>query len=353
MQDQVAFAHKTEMPLILAENLRLRLKRAGCFAPAPISQIVHMGSVAMLYVGGYALLLSGPALPTRLLALVVLAFCSVQAGFIAHEAGHGAITRRRWLVEIIGQFFLTFLTGLCHSHFQKIHTCHHSRCNERDRDIDMQSEVFSLYPEAVGQKRSTVARFITRHQAFLIWPLVSLQGVTLKMDSIDTLRTDPRSTRIDQVVLVLHFLLWLGPPVLILGLADALLNYALVTWMIGPYLGTIFIVNHVGTRVIEPNERPPRLEQILETTRNLGSSRVADIFFGGLNNHVEHHLFPTIPSARLPAARAIVRSYCHAHDLPYRETSWLAAVKEVSVYLGQVARTANPRVAVRSGELSQ
>jgi hypothetical protein len=76
-----------------------------------------------------------------------------------------------------------------------------SHCNERDRDIDMQSDIFSLYPEANLKNTSRIERFISRYQAYLIWPLVSLQGFSLKVDSIQTLRRNPRNTRVDQVVL--------------------------------------------------------------------------------------------------------------------------------------------------------
>src|SRR5207248_5110835 len=69
--------------------------------------------------------------------------------------------------------------------------------------------------------------------------------------------------------------------------------------------------------------------QQLSTTRNLGSSRLHDFVFGGVNNHIEHHLFPSMPTARLRAARPIVRAFCHRHGLVYRETSWLAAARDV------------------------
>ena len=319
-------------------ELRSRLHAAGCFAPAPLHHALHLLFVLVLYALAYGVLLCDPGWGVRLLALLAVAFGSVQAGFIAHEAGHGALTKRPWLAKVIGQLSLTFMTALCYSHFQKIHKCHHSRCNERGADIDLESGVFSLYPEAVDDKRSAISRFITRHQAYLIWPLVSLQGLTLKIDSLETLRADPESTRLDRIFLVLHFILWFGPPIHFLGLGAAIINYAAMTWMIGPYLGTIFIVNHVGTRIIEPGDRVSRLQQILLTTRNLADTGAATLFFGGLNSHVEHHLFPTIPSARLHRARAIVKQYCMEHALAYHETTWTKAAKEVFVYLGAVAR---------------
>lgn len=325
---------------ILGIQLRNQLKRAGCFSPTPFKQVLHMAVVVSLYATGYITLLTQPDLGVRIASLVLLAFVSVQAGFIAHEAGHRAITRQRWLAVSLGQFFNTFLTALCYSHFQKIHVCHHSHCNERERDMDMQSDIISLYPEAKLKNTGRIARFITRYQAYLIWPLISLQGFTLKIDSIRTLQQNPGKTRVDQVVLGLHFLLWFGLPVYILGWTQATTNYALMTWFIGPYLGSAFLVNHIGTHVVNPGEKMPGFVQRLITTRNLGNSRAEDIYFGGMNNHIEHHLFPSIPSARLRDARQIVKAFCMQHDLQYRETSWRQATGEVFNYLNRIGRPA-------------
>jgi len=335
----------------LHRQLKHELKAAGCFAPAPLLQLSHMFVITILFAGAYILLLLEPATGVRGAALLVLAFSSVQAGYIAHEAGHGAITRKRWLATSIGQFFNTFLTALCYSHFQKIHICHHSHCNERDQDVDLQSGLFSLYPEAKEAKTSLLGRLVTRHQAYLIWPLVSLQGFTLKIDSLVTLRQNPQKTRVDQAVLVLHLLLWFGLPVYLLGFANATLNYALMTWLIGPYLGAVFLVNHIGTHVVRPGERMPSFIQKLTTTRNLGSTRVDDLFFGGLNNHVEHHIFPSIPSAHLRRARIITRRFCQQHELCYQEMSWYRAAGEVFRYLQQIARQPARSAATTSREI--
>ncbi len=322
----------------LRRQLKAELQAAGCFTVAPERAFMYMLAIIFLYCLGYGLLLTEPSSGLRVAALVLLAFTSVQAGYIAHEAGHGALTRRRWLAVAIGQCFNTLLTALCYSHFQKIHVCHHRHCNDQDRDIDMQSEIFSFYPEAKRNKRSAFGRFITRYQAWLIWPLVSLQGFSLKIDSLKTLCHNPRQTRIDQAFLAMHLLLWFGPPVFLLGFAEAALNYFLMTWFIGPYLGSVFLVNHIGTHEVRAGDGTTGFLQQLTTTRNLGDSRAADVFFGGLNHHIEHHLFPSIPTSRLREARPIVEAFCARENLAYRKTSWRYAVRDVYRYLRDVAR---------------
>lgn len=313
----------------LHRMLIAELSGAGCFRPAAARSTAYGAFILCGYAGAYATLLTAPGFALRSLALAALAFLSVHAGFLAHEALHGAITRNRLTSAWVGQIFNTLLTALCYSYFCHIHRLHHPHCNERERDPDMQSGLFSMHRQS-AQAKTGLGRLISRHQALLIWILVWLQGFSLKFDSLQFLRRNPRTTRTDQIAVLLHFALWFVPPALALGLADALLNYALMTLLIGPYLGTIFLVNHIGTRVIEPGDSISFFEQEIAVTRNVGGSRLHDFLFGGVNNHIEHHLFPSMPTARLRAARRITRAFCRAHGIAYREMSWFAAAREVT-----------------------
>ena len=321
----------------LDRELGRKLRRAGCFARRPLSHWRDAAIVLSLYSWGYVTLLNDPEWPARLLALFLLAFSSIQAGFIGHEAGHGAITASRRLATIIGQFFDSFLIALSYSHFQDIHRRHHPFCNDKQRDPDIQGAgVFSLYQESAFEKRG-LGKFVTKYQHVLIWLLVSLQGFTLKRDSVQCLLRNPRGTRFDQIALLGHFVLWFGPPVVILGPTDSIINYAIMTWFGGPYLGMIFIPNHTGMPTTSEHAKTSFMYQQLHTTRNLGTSRFEDFVFGGLNNHIEHHLFPAMPTCNLRKARGITRDFCQRHGLPYHETSWIAGAAEVATHLKNVS----------------
>ena len=265
-----------------------------------------------------------------------MAFISVHAAFVAHEAGHGAITRDRRLAGLLGQIFHSLLTGFSSTYFQHIHRLHHPHCNERAHDPDMQSAFIAMYRESALAKTG-LGRLISRYQAVLIWILIGLQGFTLKFDGLRFVGRNPRKTRLDQLFLLLHGVLWFVPPVVTLGAVDALLNYSLMTVLIGFYVGSIFVVNHIGTRVIEPDESISFFEQELSVTRNLGTSRLDDFLFGGLNNHIEHHLFPSMPTAGLRRARGITREFCRRHGLVYREMSWFAAARAVSAHFKAIS----------------
>lgn len=328
--------HSTVQRALRGERLHRMLIRelaaAGCFRPVPLRCAAYGAFIVACYAAGYATLLTTPSFGVRALAIAALAFISVHAGFMAHEAGHGAITRDRRVADLVGQVFHTLLTGLSYSYFQHIHRLHHPHCNDRGRDPDMQSEFVAMYQQSALSKTG-LGRLISQHQAFLIWILIGLQGFTLKMDGLAFLRRNPRSTRLDQLLVLLHLALWWVPPVLVLGFQDASLNYGLMTMLIGFYTGCIFLVNHLGTQVIEPDASLSMFEQELRVTRNLGESRLQEFVFGGLNNHIEHHLFPSMPTAHLRGARRITRDFCNRHGIAYCEMSWFAAARDVTQHL--------------------
>jgi fatty acid desaturase len=320
--------------------LRRELRDAGCFEPIRWRQVGYMIFVASAFGIGYVTLLGDVALGPRLAMLVLIAAANVHAGFVAHEIGHGAVTRNRRVAMVTGQFFLTFLTALSYGHFQDIHTRHHAHCNRHARDPDMQSGAFSMYLESALEKRG-LGWLVTRYQAVLIWILVSIQGFTLKIDSLRFMCREPRRARVDWLVLPLHVAFWIGLPTFVLGFEVAAVNYVLLTWFAGPYLGAIFLVNHIGTVVLGPDDDDISFfEHQISTTRNLGATRIADFLFGGLNNHIEHHLFPTLPRRGLRRARTITREFCRRHDIPYRETNWFGAAVEVSRYFREVTESA-------------
>ena len=312
--------------------LLAQVVQAGCFRPTPARTWAHAAFVLSCYGAAYAALLADPGVALRVLLVAALAFITVQAGSLAHAAGHGAISRDRRVAALAGQLFHTLLGGLSYSYFQHIHRQHHPHCNDRSRDPDMQSDFFSLHRQSALAKTG-LGRLISQHQAALVWVLIGLQGFTLKLDGLRFLWRQPRATRVDWFVVSLHFALWFAPPMLLLGVADALLNYAAMTLLVGFYVGAIFLVNHVGTQVIEPGASISFFMQETSVTRNLGASWWDNLIFIGVNNHIEHHLFPSMPTARLGQARRITRAFCARHGIAYQEMSWFAAAREVTRHL--------------------
>lgn len=234
---------------------------------------------------------------------------------------------------------MTLLSGYGHAVYKTKHNTHHAHINESGRDPDVSGGgLLSFYKEA-ARSRKGLARWVTRYQPLLVWLLYGLIPLAAKRDSVILYFGRGRGVTIaGRIALALHFLLWLAAPVAILGPVDALANFVLAAWLMGPYLGCVVLLNHIGTAHLSEDHGMSHLRRTLLTTRNFRGGRVCTYLTGGTNQHLEHHLFPTVPVCRLARAKAITRRFCDEHDLPYRETSWYDAQKETLEYLREMSR---------------
>ncbi len=310
----------------LQKELQRELEAAGCFRRAPWACGFRMAWVAAAYGFGFAVLLADPDWLARFGALALVAFASVQAGFIAHDAGDGAITRNRALAFLLGQFFMTLMTSLSASYFHYFHRLHHADLSDDAAKPRSASIPLNRY------EGKFVRKLVSRNGLLFMCVMVCLRGLSFKLESLRYMARNARATRIDQVFLALHGALWFGLPLATLGVVDVAVNYALVTLLAGPYIGTVLLLNHSGMVAARAQSDIPVMQRITMATRNLGASRWNDFIFGGVNNHIEHHLFPDIPTPRLPRARAITREFCRRHGVAYQETGYFRALAEVARY---------------------
>lgn len=101
--------------------------------------------------------------------------------------------------------------------------------------------------------RRGFARWVTRHQAWLFFPMLLLEGIALKVSSVRDLRRQPvRERAVEGVLLALHAA---GYGVLLLAclpvgkaVVFALLHQALF----GLHLGMAFAPNHKGMDMPDP-----------------------------------------------------------------------------------------------------
>jgi fatty acid desaturase len=313
-------------------DLTRRLKAAGVFSGSRWGFGWRIVVFATAYIAGFAYLLTGPGLVGCLIACGVIGFAHLHGNFIAHDAGHGAITRNEVIVQVIGQFFDTFLGGYSFTYFRRAHDLHHYHCNEIDRDPNTMTRMFRFtaqgYAHEAGPTRLTT-RWTTRWQHILIPALYPMWSFALRAEGIAYVARNRRKARLDAVLLIAHFALWFSLPVFALGWWGAVACYVGVTAVTSIYLAVIVPINHIGMPTLDASTPTSFITQQVTTTRNLVSSPLRDFLFIGQNSQIEHHLFPWAPTFNLGRGRAIVRELCREHGLPYRECSYDEALREV------------------------
>ncbi|WP_335935078.1 fatty acid desaturase family protein [Streptomyces sp. PTD5-9] len=305
-------------------------RRTGWYAVGIAVNLLALGAVAA------GMQLIGDRWLTLLLALPLALFWS-RTAFIGHDAGHAQISGRRGTSRAIGLFHGNLLLGMNEAWWNDKHVRHHAHPNHIDKDPDVGVGAL-VWTREQAARREGLARFVTRHQAGLFFPMLLLEGIALKVSGFQYLSRQPaRERALSALLLVAH--LGLYATLLLTAMspgkavAFALLHHALF----GLHLGMAFAPNHKGMEMPDPNgDRWGHLQRQVLTSRNVRGGALTDWFLGGLNYQIEHHLFPSMPRPHLRLAQPLVRAHCEALGMPYTETGIVESYRQALRHMHEV-----------------
>jgi fatty acid desaturase len=254
-----------------------------------------------------------------------------QAGFLAHDAAHRQVfesgKRNEWFSRIVANL----IVGLGYGWWMQKHTRHHGNPNTIGKDMDLDPNLI-VFTEADARDRSSgAANWIMRRQGWLFLPAMTLTGMDLHVKTIRMLASKEgvKHRGVEALLLAVRliglpalFVLSAGP---VIGLTALVLNVLLFGFL----LGGAFAPNHIGMPQIEHTQKVDYLRRQVLTSRNITGGPAVDFLMGGLNHQIEHHLFPSLPSANLRKARAMIREYCIEMELPYTERPLPKAMADV------------------------
>jgi fatty acid desaturase len=264
------------------------------------------------------------------------AVLSARCGFVGHDAGHQQIAATRRSNRALALFHGNLLLGMGASWWSDKHNRHHANPNHVGKDPDV--EVGALvWTRAQAVERQGFARFLTRYQAWLFFPMLLLEGLALKVASLrDLRRLDRRDRLVEGALLAAHTAGYAALLLAVLPLPQAVAFAALHHALFGLHLGCAFAPNHKGMEMPEEGARWGHLRRQVLTSRNVRGNPVVDFLLGGLNYQIEHHLFPSMPRPHLRLARPLVRAHCASVGVPYTETGLLDSYAQALGHMHEV-----------------
>ncbi|MER7249090.1 acyl-CoA desaturase [Kribbella sp. NPDC000426] len=295
------------------------IKAAGLLERRTAAYAMAIGiNVALMALTWAAIAAVGASWWVVLLALP-LGILTTRAAFFGHDAGHQQIASSRKLHDWIGMLHGNVVLGMSYAWWNDKHNRHHANPNHTDKDPDVGEGVF-VWTLQQAEGRKGLEGWLTRNQARVFFPLLTLEGFNLKVSSIRFLLARRRTHRLELGLMAAHVVLYLTVLFLIMSPAQALV-FALVHHMVfGLHLGSVFAPNHKGMEMPDDDSNWGHLEKQVLTSRNVNGGLVTDWMMGGLNYQIEHHLFPSMPRANLRFAQPIVRAYCERIGMPYIST---------------------------------
>ncbi|MGW0466638.1 fatty acid desaturase family protein [Streptomyces sp. NPDC003027] len=325
-------------PLLRAVKERgLLERRAGWYARGIVVNLLGLAAV----VAGLVLL--GPSWWALLLA-APLAVLSARIAFVGHDAGHAQITGHRRLGRTVQLVHANLLLGMSREWWDDKHNRHHAHPNHLDKDPDVAADILVFAPHQAEGRRG-LRGWLTRHQAWLFFPLTTLEGIALKVYGFQALFSTEgpfrarRERFVEGALLLSHVTGYAALLLSTLTPGQALVFALIHQMLLGLHLGMAFAPNHKGMEM--PDAHPDgagwgHLRRQVLTSRNIRGGALTDWFLGGLNYQIEHHLFPSMPRPHLRLAQPLVRAHCRTLGIPYTETGFVESYRQALGHLHEV-----------------
>jgi fatty acid desaturase len=321
-------------------ELSRQIKRAGLLERRPRYYAWKIAVTAGLLIAGWAALAVIGDSWWQLAVAVFLAVMFTQAGFLGHDAGHRQVFRSRRGNYITGLLLGNLGIGLSYGWWVSKHNRHHAHPNQEGADPDIAIGVLA-FSETQARAGRGLLRLAFRFQAFLFFPLLLLEGISLHAASIRALVSrGSRHRAWEGGLLGIHVAGYFTVVFLVLSPVRAVAFILVQQGLLGLYLGASFAPNHKGMPVMDATDRTGFLRRQVLTSRNVRGGWLTDLALGGLNYQIEHHLFPSMPRPNLRHSQTIIRAFCQQRDVPYCETSLAGSYASALRHLHSVGKSA-------------
>jgi fatty acid desaturase len=222
------------------------------------------------------------------------------------------------------------------------HNRHHAHPNTEDADPDIAAGALA-FTAAQARASGRFARLVFRYQAYLFFPLLLGEGISLHVASIRALTSQgSRHRSWEAALLAVHVAGYLTVVLLVLPPVRAVVFILVQQGLFGLYLGCSFAPNHKGMPILDAADRSDFLRRQVLTSRNVRGGWLTDFALGGLNYQIEHHLFPSMPRPSLRRSQALIEAFCQQRGVPYCQASLAGSYAQALRHLNTVGRPARP-----------
>jgi fatty acid desaturase len=316
-------------------ELNRRINRERLLERRPAYYAVRMSVVALVLLGGWAAFFLIGASWWSLAIAAVLAVAYAQVALVAHDLAHRQVFRTNRPSSFAGRIAGNLGIGMSYGYWMDKHTKHHNNPNHDDLDPDVAPEVLIWATESAWGRRG-LKGFVTRHQAGMFFPLLTLLGIDLRVSSVKALlhQGKMKNRALEAGLLIVHAVVYLGALLIVLSPLQALVFFVVHQALFGVYLGMTFAPNHKG--MPHPTGDEDYLRKQVLTSRNVRGGWLTNTALGGLNYQIEHHLFPGMPTPNLRKAQPIVRQYCAEVGVAYEQTGLIESYRQALRFLHEV-----------------
>jgi fatty acid desaturase len=321
-------------------RLSRQVRQAGLMDRRPGRYAWQITITGLLLAAGWAAFVLVGDSWWQIAVAVFLAIVFTQLGFLGHDAGHRQICGSRRVSYVLGIMLGNLGIGLSYGWWVSKHNRHHANPNTEGADPDIMMSVLAFTSGQAGAGRG-LFRFLFRWQAYLFFPLLLGEAISLHVASIHALAGRLGRHRPAEIILLaVHIAGYLTVVFLVLSPVKAIVFILVQQGLFGLYLGASFAPNHKGMPILAAGDKSDFLRRQVLTSRNVRGGWLTDLALGGLNYQIEHHLFPSMPRPSLRRSQPLISEFCRQHGLPYCEASLVGSYVQALGYLRVIGRQA-------------
>ncbi len=362
---QFSRVNQREFNKALKANVNRYFKDKGIAKSANGAMIFKTIFHITMWITSYVLVMFGnlPLVWQYVMFAVLGFFISQVTVNIGHDAIHGAYSKKKWVNDLLSHTFN--FNGASAYMWKRMHNvAHHTYTNVDGYDGDI--EPFPLIRISPFAPYFKVHRFQNKY-AYFFYGLGTLSWVFAK-DYVKFFQNEVGNYNGEDhpakeyfflfFYKLINYSLYIVVPFVFIEQPwyHILLGFLLMHWMSGFFLASIFMLAHALEEVTfdKPDDNGNLHSSFhthqLSTTVNFATeSKLAAFLTGGLNQQVEHHLFPNICSCHYPALAKVVRETAKEFDQPYQEMSFAEALQSHNRFLKDMG---DPRFAKKENRVA-
>mmetsp|Transcript_1862 Transcript_1862/g.3807 ORF Transcript_1862/g.3807 Transcript_1862/m.3807 type:complete len:905 (-) Transcript_1862:819-3533(-) len=262
-----------------------------------------------------------------------------QSGFLMHDAEHHNLSGDERCNDILGWLFGTVFIGVNGAWWREEHREHHAFLNTFDdekgfKDPQMREDIWIQNKNLIKFYGNELIHFFVNFQHILFLVVIAVAGrVGIMIDSILTERKFRPWTKLGNILhLLLHYSI----------LSQT--NHPVSVFIVGALWQSILSLQLLGNHYTKPwNKIYAATEgnffvwQIL-ATQDFACPIWLQWFYGGLNFHYSHHLFPTLSREYFHITTPLIKELCDKHGLPFVQVGFFQCIGEMIVNFNEVRK---------------
>ena len=273
------------------------------------------------------------------LGLLISAFGCMGVGTNTHTSTHYATSDKRWVNEALSYFGYPIFVGLSATYWWHKHVVlHHPSPNVVgvDNDADL-LPWFAITADEVLES-SSLRRFYYERVQFWLFPIalalncfsIQIGGWSHLIRMLSHSKGRKSAHWIDLGAMLLHYVIWIGVPLLFWPLPAVAAFYVLRSILLGYAMYAILAPGHFPAEAQRTTAEARHGADFFAVqtagTVSFRTGWLGRFLCSGLEYQVEHHLFPNISHVYYPQVSVAVQAFCVEQGLSYRSYSWAMAL---------------------------